>query len=204
MPSRRRRILRCEWWRWSLSLPAVAGHPNYCDPFFDVTLGQSGNVWFLAAPFGTCQRSIAIPQGTKLFIAIINVEASSIEVAPFDGCTVAEQAVNATAFANYIRQPYFELNGKPLAKLGRFRFVSPQFSLTLPVPNVIGIPAGTSSPCPFVPAPLPMEMKGVSDGFWVMLRPLPLGQHTIRVGGEFQNTPFGTFGIDMTYDVTVF
>src|SRR5580765_1127192 len=46
------------WWTWALQLP-VAGpptHPFIDDPSFDVTEGQSGDVWFLAAPFGTVER----------------------------------------------------------------------------------------------------------------------------------------------------
>src|SRR6266568_1444588 len=40
------------WWKWAMELP-VAGNPFIDDPSFNVTNGQSGDVWFLAAPFGT-------------------------------------------------------------------------------------------------------------------------------------------------------
>src|SRR5437870_9772607 len=60
------------WWKWFMELPLTnsAGfvHPGSdCEPF-DVTEGQTGNVWFLAAPFGPpCTRTATIPLGTSLF-----------------------------------------------------------------------------------------------------------------------------------------
>jgi hypothetical protein len=38
-----------------------------------------------------------------------------------------------------------------------------------------------------------------SDGFWLMLAPLPRGNHTINFGGTN-----GNFRLDVTYDVNVF
>ena len=47
------------WWTWALELPVEGPpvHPFIDDPSFDVTEGQSGPVWFLAAPFGTVTRT---------------------------------------------------------------------------------------------------------------------------------------------------
>src|SRR5262245_18921629 len=51
------------WWQWLMSQP-VDNHPGNDSPDFDVTDGQSGQVWFLTGPFGTIERSISIPAGT--------------------------------------------------------------------------------------------------------------------------------------------
>ena len=40
-----------KWWKWALEYP-VTGHPFVDDPSFKVNCRQSGNVWFLATPFG--------------------------------------------------------------------------------------------------------------------------------------------------------
>jgi hypothetical protein len=52
------------WWKWFMELPLTNSegdvHPGSdCAPnAFDVTEGQTGNVWFLAAPFGSpCIRT---------------------------------------------------------------------------------------------------------------------------------------------------
>ena len=195
------------WWQWSLALPAVPGHPFFCDPPpFDVTLGQAGTVWFLGAAFEPCPhqpRAIAVPHGIKLFVALVNTESSSMEPTPYFGCTEAEQAASATAFANYIQNPFLVIDGVRLGQIQSYRVVSTQFEVILPVPNVLGVPAGLVSTC-YVPSPPPMQLKGVGDGYFAMIRPLPVGQHTIRFGGDFVGTPFGDFGIDMTYAVTVY
>jgi hypothetical protein len=152
-------------------------------------LGQSGTVWFLAAPFGTNEREITIPEGTRLFVAIINAEASSLESDPFYGGTAAEQEAAATAFADYIVDPFLSVDGEELEDIGDYRFVSPQFEFTVPDPNVLFVSPGTGT--------------AVSDGYWAMVGPLSKGEHTLHFGGSFVDTPFGSFSLDMTYHVTV-
>jgi hypothetical protein len=53
-------------------------------------------------------------------------------------------------------------------------------------------PAGSTSP-------------SVSDGYFVMLKPLSVGQHTIHFGGTADLTPLGgpLFIQDITYNITV-
>src|SRR5688572_14896150 len=89
------------YWQWLFSLP-VEGHPGTDTPDFDVTDGQSGRVWFLTGPFGTVERHVTIPAGTSLFVALINVEASTLEEPPFYGATAADQLAIANGFADYI------------------------------------------------------------------------------------------------------
>lgn len=192
------------WWKWSLELPCLANHPGNCSPSYDVTLGQTGDVWFLAGPFGPCFRTARIPAGKWLFLPMANVEASSLESAPFYGCTPAEQAAAAKSFADAIRRPFVEVDGLRLPQPERFRFVSPQFTATLPVPNCIGVPAGTTTNCPYAPVPPPMEATSVSDGYWAMIDPLPVGDHLIRFGGEFILGGISLGEVDTTYFLTVY
>src|SRR5215203_2973784 len=78
------------YWQWLFSLP-VDGHPGTDSPDFDVTDGQSGLVWFLTGAFGTVERQVTIPAGTSLFVALINVDASTLEEPPFYGATAEDQ-----------------------------------------------------------------------------------------------------------------
>jgi hypothetical protein len=66
------------------------------------------------------------------------------------------------------------------------RVTSPVLALTLPEGNLLGLDPGVYSP-------------HVSDGFWIMLQPLPPGAHTIR----FIGTAAGGFGVDIKYNLTV-
>lgn len=179
------------WWKWAMELP-VAGHPFVDDPSFNVNTGQSGKVWFLAAPFGTVVRNCTIPQGKALFVGLLNAEASDLEGL---GVTAAEQRANAKFNAAHIRNLTFALDGNNVNKINAFRFVSPQFSFTAPSPWIFGTTGGTGT--------------SVGAGYYVMLHPLSHGSHTIHYSGDFhfaisEGDPFDfDAAIDMTYNITV-
>ena len=63
------------WWQWSFSVPASKNPALATNGALDCSVGQSGNVWFLAGQFlsaGTFTRSCTIPAGKALFIPLIN------------------------------------------------------------------------------------------------------------------------------------
>jgi len=79
------------------------------------------------------------------------------------------------------------VDGDPLRKLlkspEKYRIPSTVFSITVPAQNFFGegLAPGTYSPA-------------IGDGFYVMLKPLDVGRHTLR----FQGTTMG-FSVDTTY-----
>jgi hypothetical protein len=178
------------YWQWLFSLP-VEGHPGIDSPEFDVTEGQSGNVWFLTGPFGTVERNITIPAGKALFIALVNVDSSTLEEPPFYGATAADQLTIATGFAAYITDLSFTVDGSAVKNIQDFRVTSPQFSFTAPSPWIFGDTGGTG--------------KATGVGYFVMLAPLSAGQHTIHYTGafKFSDAPEDYIAVDMTYHVTV-
>ena len=60
---------------------------------------------------------------------------------------------------------------------------APMYAVTVPTGNLLGLPAGTYFP-------------NGSDGFWLMLTPLPPGTHSIHFAS-------GDGFLDVTYDLTV-
>src|SRR5712692_1162031 len=132
------------WWQWFMQLPLTnsAGfvHPGIDagQAAFDVTEGQTGDVWFLAAPVGTVSRSATIPSGKSLVFALLNAEWSSLEVAGPPICANVSDAScqlsNATFFANHIVDLFCEIDGKLVHRLSSFRFVNPQISFFAPCP----------------------------------------------------------------------
>src|SRR4051812_9572588 len=62
-----------EWaasfWQWMMALP-LQGHPCVDDPSFNFSAGQSGPVWYQAAPPGVIRRKCTIPAGKALFLTI--------------------------------------------------------------------------------------------------------------------------------------
>jgi hypothetical protein len=65
------------------------------------------------------------------------------------------------------------IDGKRVENVDRFRFTTDFFNLTWPSNNIFEEPKQGN---PFTTA------KTLLDGWWVMLRPLPPGNHTIEVG----------------------
>jgi hypothetical protein len=78
--------------------------------------------------------------------------------------------------------PTCTIDGKLVQNIDLYRRQTGLFDLVLPFPNAWGVPAGTYSP-------------NFTDGWFAILRPLPLGKHTVtNATGE------GQF---VTYEITV-
>lgn len=177
-----------KYWQWGLGLP-VEGHPFLDTPDFDVTEGQTGDVWFLASVFGTVERTCTIPADKALFVSMLNSEWSSLE----GYTTEAEQTDTAIFNGDHIVDLSCTLDGVPVADLGAFRFLSPQFTFSAPSPWIFGDTGGTGT--------------AVADGYYVFLKPLAAGQHVLKIGGAFhfavaEGDPFDfDAAIDMTYNL---
>jgi hypothetical protein len=186
-----------EWnaafWKWFMEQP-LAGHPGIDDPAFNVAGGQSDGVWFLAGVFGTVSRTVTVPEGTPLFIAIAVAEGSDLEGL---GATEAERRASAEFLADHIvvTSLFCVIDGVTVRNLASFRTSSPEFSFTAPTPWIFGDTGG--------------EGLAVGDGYFIMLAPLSIGAHTIHFGGAFhfstaEGDPFDAdFSLDDTYHVTV-
>ena len=77
----------------------------------------------------------------------------------------------AKTFADDVTTVEVTLDGTPLPCLTDHRVVSPVFDFLLPAPPLAN-PFGLEEP---------FLRKGVSDGYWIMLKPLSPGKHTIVV-----------------------
>ncbi len=192
------------WWQWVLSMPADA------NPLTDTaacSAGQSGQVWFLGGTFtatppdpdvpevviGKAERECIVPSGTFLFFPILNAEASTAEG---NGETADELRAVAEFLMDHAVDLEATIDGTPVQALDRYRAQSPGFTYgPLPENNLFALPEGTTS-------------LAVSDGFFLMLAPLPVGEHTIHFSGAaaFTEEEDGFdffFGLDITYHITV-
>jgi hypothetical protein len=186
------------WWQWALSIPAAT------NPLLDNTgefagLGQSGSVWFLAGTFGNAvERSVTIPSGKTLLLPVhqwmFGAIAGDCEPSnPGVPCDVPTLRTAAAAAATAVETMEVTIDGRTVPQVFNYRAVSPDsFSVTLPANNVIEflglpVPAGTYEP-------------QVSDGYWLMLTPLSVGTHTIRV-----HAVNSAFGVDyvVTWHITI-
>jgi hypothetical protein len=172
----------------------LEGHPALNTPDFDARSGQRGEVWFLGGPLEPAERSIKVPAGKALFLILINVECSSLEPVEsgFHGDTEAEQRALAKLWADHIVNVACAIDGASVANIGDYRVSSTQFTFTAPSPWLFGDVGGTGT--------------SVADGYYVLLEPLPKGEHTIHFIGVFRFTIEqdgfdGEITVDMTYHI---
>ncbi len=186
------------WWQWALSIP-VSEHPLFDNGPCEV--GQSGPVFFLGGKFcsttgadctpGIATRACTVPAGKALFFPIANVEDSVLE-GPRELLTDMRQFVEEVIDA--AENLEVTIDGRRIPNLEQnFRVQSPAFGFTLPSDNLFNaIGSGPFEAGTYFPA--------VDDGIYLMLKPLPVGSHTIHFAASFPE--FG-FNIDVTYNITV-
>lgn len=213
-----------KWWQWALSIPLYNPEPNH--PLFDGTdcsVAQSGNVWFLGGRFcetgkdcplpGTIVRSCTIPKGTALFIPIVNAEDSLLEETELGGSnlTIDSMRTFLAGILDTVTELQLVVDGIPIQNIKEdFRVQSPVYDFTLPPPYYNGDPTKPNNVFTAIePGNYPAGTyysQAVGDGYYVMLKPLSPGPHTILFSGTFPNDPENPdddFIISMTYNITV-
>jgi hypothetical protein len=103
---------------------------------------------------------------------------------------MAKSKEHATPNENHKVKLKAKIDGKSVKNLNGQRVTSPEFTLTIRDGGVFGIPSGTHAP-------------QVADGYWLMLRPLSPGSHTIQFKGEHLAGVFAGTVIEVTYNLTV-
>lgn len=188
-----------EWWQYILSTPQ---NPN---PLLDTaggycTLVQHGPVWFLEGTIpeaGSVTRTCSIPEGKALFFPLVNLVDINTAAQP-----VAELRAEIAGCLDAATNISMAVDGQviSLRELMRARVRSVPFAAVLPangVPTNPPQPAGIYSPA-------------VDDGYYVMLRPLPVGTHILHFTGaspgcDYPPTSFhvGPWSVDVTYQLTI-
>lgn len=124
-----------------------------------------------------------MPAGKALFFPIIDAECSTAEG---NGNSEADLRACAVSDVDPVSGVACEIDGRPVQNLEAYRVESPLFTFgPLPADNLLGLSAGTISP-------------SVSDGFFLMLAPLPPGTHSIHFTAAVPG-----FALDITYHLTV-
>lgn len=179
------------WWQYLLLFPYSSS------PYTDATDcndGQGGPVFFLVGgPGNPTVRSCTIPAGKALFVPIINVECSSVEPPPFEGLNAQEARGCAASWngGTDIKKLKFTIDGKKVKNLGDFRIQSPYFYFN-------GMPSSDN----FLGA-AKTEGYSMSDGYWVMVKPLSPGTHVIHFEGTWTSGPGDGYAQNVTYNLTV-
>ena len=178
------------WWQWLLSIPKDKS-PAGDSTGKDCGTNQQGPIWFLAGTFGgSAERTCTIPSGKAIMFSPINSECSYVEYP--DEKTESDLLECAKTFQDQTTSAQVTINGTAIENLDKFRIQSPPFNVTIPENNVFGVSSGPT--------------QAVSDGLWVILKPLPVGEHKIGFKGssvDFTTGAKNTFVSDANYNVIV-
>ena len=201
------------WCEWQLSI-ARANHPA-----LDMTGKYSSqnqdnpNVWFLTGTFGNSvpvTRFCAVPKERAILFPIIYKEDSFAEDTDLD--TEPKLKARAKVFADNVKYLRTAVDGQDLQDLYSNRVQSDFFDLVFPRNCVYDVTPG--------------HTRSVCDGYWVFLKPLPIGKHKIdftasaslleddvvteqikndSIYAPFRNyiEKYSSFKVDVSYGLTV-
>ena len=204
-----------QWWQWALGIPGDEEHPLLDTTGEFCHVGQTGSVWFLGGTFGggpPIERSCTVPVGKMLFFPIINsvwITTCVGEPRTKDGIRpmIAPFIDNAMGLAVMV-------DGEDLQDLGQYRAESPLFCTPLALYGVYDAEDLEMFPClegsdpNCSELPNPEEHFGtfegfgpaMSDGYWIMLAPLSVGEHTLHFSASSMPPLVSS---DVTYHLTV-
>ncbi|EUC18438.1 hypothetical protein [Paraburkholderia hospita] len=187
------------WWQFYLQIPNVKNSHPFAATDSACNNGNqpAGPVSFLAAvgsqtsPPPQIVRICNVPQGSPILFPIVNNEVSNLETKGGD----ADLRTGAALPFKLLTPPTMNvsLDGVSIGSLSQFRFESPVFPFTAPspLPNFFfytrTVSNNSSSPV------------SVSDGYWIAIKPLPVGQHTLSFSASIP----GIININMLYYLTV-
>ena len=176
-----------EWWQYVYSIP-VPDNPISDLVGTNCMLGQHGPVWFLVGSFSSMpvMRTCSIPEDRALLFPLINIANIAF---PTDSIDLLRAQI--APFIDAVHKLSVEVDGEAIKGLRDFRIKSVPFSIALPPNGLFPLDVCLESP------PLGVCSPTVSDGFWVMLKPLSAGEHTIHIFGQS-----GEFKQDITYVIT--
>jgi hypothetical protein len=177
------------WWQWAMAIKKDR------NPILDPTgefaaANQPEGVFFLAGNTGgKTTRKVAVPAGVPVFFPVVNYVHDE---APGKA---DEKTLRAGAKADIDRMTLAEatLDGKPVAGLDKMRVASAVFTFAAPEKPADSLFEESTG-----------KRTAVSDGYWVMLKPLAPGKHALnfkaklKAGGGSE-----ALELDVTYELTV-
>jgi hypothetical protein len=170
------------WWQRLYSInrennPAIDDSGKNCSQM------QHGPVWFLAGTVvsSTVVRVCNIPLGKATLFPIINSERSTAEL---QGTTDLQLRECVVKDIDQTTNLVAAVDGFGIRDFSRYRILTPPFKVAICDNNFLGQKPGYA--------------RMVSDGYWIILKPMSVGQHTIHFSGMDP-----TLKLDVTYRVSI-
>jgi hypothetical protein len=164
------------WWMWLASFAGEKGPAGDRDGGL-CGARQEGGTFFLAGTFGSrpVERTCHVPQGKHLFFPLVTYVMMP-DSGMGDCAALRRDAAGMVADASL----FAELDGKPIEGL-QSRSAAPQNCF-----NLNALSRGEP------------KVMAASAGYWLMLRPLAKGSHTLHFGGRLPS-----ISQDITYNLQV-
>jgi hypothetical protein len=151
-------------------------------------------VFFLSGSFSSdpITRFCTVPRGQAILVPLTAWECSTVEPPPFNGSNPQELRACAGTWTDGVGIDTLKLriDGAKVTGLRQFRAQSPFFDFVMPPDNFLGLNGVTSG-------------SSVSDGYFVMVKPLSPGHHTIHFEGATVSGPGAGISMTVTYNLTV-
>ncbi|MBX9900421.1 MAG: hypothetical protein K2Y28_06510 [Burkholderiaceae bacterium] len=182
--------LSATWWQWAFSTNDEI-NPVRDKSGINCGVGQNGNVWFLAGGFGSSKisRRCEIPSNKYVFFPVINMAYWPRQGS--ENYTCEQAKINASSNNNNAINLFVEIDGVQLENVRQFRARTEEcFDIFAKVDRSLN---------PYNAYP------SASDGYWVLLKPLSKGKHTVKFGGGYNaaGNPLGRMLQDIEYEITV-
>jgi hypothetical protein len=158
--------LSVQWWQWAAAFEYAES------PISDRTgarcgAQQKGPVWFLAGTYESTvtRRTCTVPAGKYLFFPIVNYVVMPAQCG--DCATCKDFSATARRITDKPTVLFAVLDGASLGKIEAHRFASP---------DCFNLAARSFGATPIEPS--------ASNGYYLLLKPLPKGKHTLQFGAE--------------------
>lgn len=178
-----------DWWQWAFSMPTDQSPIRDTDGRL-CGVNQDGPVWYLAGGFGTARidRTCTVPADRYIFFPIIN---TVVTTAPGQARTCEEVRTEAAQNNDRYVHLMVEIDGVRIPDLQQTR-IAPTTCFDL-----AGRASPDLEPRPFYPT--------ATDGFWVMLPPLPRGDHRLEFRAFYTHpdSPGGNAVQNISYDLVI-
>jgi hypothetical protein len=177
-----------DWWQWVLSIPKSVSPLTDAEGRY-AYVGQHGPVFFLTGGPGeeVAMRTIDVSERQHIFFPVINYATPDEEKTADEVRQQAETVIDSVP----VEEMHLTINGNHIGDLVAHRQKSPAFLYrTPPEPVYDNLP------------PDSRVSPAAADGYYIMLAPLPVGEHEIRFGAVF-GPPFDGDSLDVRYRLTV-
>jgi hypothetical protein len=193
-----------KWSQWAYAGPDGENAVQDETGEFCAVNQPTGKVWFLAGSFGLTdvERTCTIPPNRALFYPLVSSLWTDCPGTPDEDLTDAEVRDILTTSApggDPACQLTSTLDGASISSMQilTVRTQSPKFTTILPENHILDACA----------SPLPPGKTGrqIAEGYWVMLPPLPPGEHVLTLHSAGCDAATGDvfFEVGVTYHLTV-